>query len=111
MRPFNHIPSFLLATLLFLSLPAAAQDRLSFSLNRDMYTSSKKIDASRFTRARAADYLQYGFPRVQTAQERKTKANDRYIRNLITNKNKNGFIGNLLGLQRVRPARGGVPRF
>lgn len=110
-------PSRILLTLLLaagLPLMSIAQQRLSFSLQDNDARNSRSSFHQALTKVntpRGRDYLDYPFPVVETTEQRKQAAHDRYIRNLITNKNKNGFIGNLLGLQRIRPAKGAVPKF
>jgi hypothetical protein len=108
MRPLKY----LLPVLLFaFALPAAAQEKLSFSLRSDKYVPMTSANIAHIIQPRPADNLLYGFPPVVTEAQRRSEARAKYQRYLFNNKNGNGFIGNLLGIQRVRPARGGVPRF
>jgi len=93
------------------ALPAAAQEKLSFSLRSDKYIPMTSTNIAHIIQPRPADNLLYGFPPVVTEAQRRSEARAKYQRYLFNNKNGNGFIGNLLGIQRVRPARGGVPRF
>jgi len=103
-----------LALLLILQLFSAAlfaQTRLSFSLNALKTAPVHKhyIKPYTYPTKRQMDYSNYPLTTETIEAKRSGVKAYNHFSNLVSNKNRNGFVGNLLGLQRATPRNNPAP--
>jgi|GEM_PF-2079861 len=103
-------PLALLLMLQLFSAALVAQTRLSFSLN------AVKAPANRYyvkpyiyPTKRQMDYSNYPLTTEEIEAKRSGVRAYNHFSNLVSNKNRNGLIGNLLGLQRTTPRNNPAP--
>ena len=103
-----------MALVIFISCNALAQDTIkikrtpyNFSLRQPRANPYKSFD---FPLSKAINYSNYPLTADQILRRESQIRGYNRMYNLITNRNKNGFLGNLLGVQRIQKPHAD-PRF